>query len=359
MPCLWLLLILVIKSNLPSVHSFNKLKHRASVKAWAFNCGVAWVVINLFTGVLEGFGRSPYDHSIKGILINTFVIGTALVGQEYVRNILIHTFGRRHMNKAIVGVTLLITTANIDWLKVIQLKTLKEFTIFCAQQGLPTLGHNLLATYLSAYGGMGSSSIYLGIVEAFEWVLPILPNTSWLTKGVIGIGVPVVCLSVLVQSYMILTKGVKPYKKEQEPIWKWIPSTLISIAFIWFVVGVFPIYPSAIVTGSMEPMIKPGDVVLIKKIQTEEDLESLKVGDVIAFKRDLITINHRILEIIDEEQTGLKLYQTKGDNNSAIDGELVKMEDVKGIIIKVVPKIGWPTLLLRSRDTRTMEQVEF
>ena len=38
-----------------------------------------------------------------------------------------------------------------------------------------------------------------------------------------------------------------------------------SVAIIWFAVGLFPLYPSVILTGSMEPDIMPGDVVLVAK----------------------------------------------------------------------------------------------
>ena len=38
--------------------------------------------------------------------------------------------------------------------------------------------------------------------------------------------------------------------------------------------------------GSMEPMIYPGDVVLVKKITTLEGIDDLQIGDVIQFQRD-------------------------------------------------------------------------
>ena len=42
-----------------------------------------------------------------------------------------------------------------------------------------------------------------------------------------------------------------------------------GVLIIWFAVGLFPIYPSVIITGSMEPLIKPGDIVLLKKTDGE------------------------------------------------------------------------------------------
>jgi len=128
-------------------------------------------------------------------------------------------------------------------------------------------------------------------------------------------------------------------------------TSIVSIGIIWFSVGVFPIYPSVIATGSMEPMIKPGDVILIKKT------DDVKLNDVVQFKRDDILIAHRIIDIVEDDKG--KSYRTKGDNNSAPDFELVKGEQIKGKVVKVVPKIGWPTLLVKSKKDVPLEKVEF
>ena len=66
----------------------------------------------------------------------------------------------------------------------------------------------------------------------------------------------------------------------------------------------------------MEPMIKPGDVILVDKATSIEEIYSLKEGDVIQFSRDAILISHRIVEIGEEE--GVKVFLTKGDNNSSL-----------------------------------------
>ena len=108
----------------------------------------------------------------------------------------------------------------------------------------------------------------------------------------------------------------------------------------------------------MEPMIKPGDVILVKKIVNIEEINRLKVGDVMQFKRGNILITHRILEIKQSEKAEIS-YRTKGDNNSGADSELVKPEDIKGTIVYVVPKIGWPTLLIKSKDNTSMDEVVF
>jgi signal peptidase len=98
----------------------------------------------------------------------------------------------------------------------------------------------------------------------------------------------------------------------------WIVSSVISILIIWFAVGVFPIFPTVILTGSMKPAIDPGDVVILRKA----DPSDVKVGDVIQYWRGDVFIIHRVINI---EATGE--FQTKGDNNISPDSNLVELPD--------------------------------
>src|SRR5690606_35356850 len=117
----------------------------------------------------------------------------------------------------------------------------------------------------------------------------------------------------------------------------------------WFTVGVFPIYPSVIATGSMEPMISPGDIILVKKIVNMDGINALKEGDVIQFKRGEILISHRIVDVIENDKEGLQ-FRTKGDNNSTVDTNLVRPQDIKGKVEYTIPKIGWLTLFIKSNQ---------
>ena len=123
---------------------------------------------------------------------------------------------------------------------------------------------------------------------------------------------------------------------------------IASIIFSWFCVGVFPIYPSIILTGSMEPLIKPGDVVLIKKITSEKEINALKEGDIINYTRDdKLIVTHRIKKILIDE-AGNRTFQTKGDNNKSIDGKPVQPNSVNGNIVNTIPKVGLPILFIKS-----------
>ena len=99
-------------------------------------------------------------------------------------------------------------------------------------------------------------------------------------------------------------------------------------------VSVFGYKAFIITTNSMEPSIKDGDAILIKKTKEGD----LKEGDVITFDRDNESITHRIVSV--HEEDGKYLYVTKGDNNNVEDKQKVKYDDIKGKKIIVFPKIG-------------------
>lgn len=87
-----------------------------------------------------------------------------------------------------------------------------------------------------------------------------------------------------------------------------------------------------VLTGSMEPAIPEGSLLLVKKT----DLSELQVGDVISFYSKDPALNgevntHRILEI--EEENGTYHFTTKGDANNAEDMYGTLGSDVIGKVI--------------------------
>ena len=91
-----------------------------------------------------------------------------------------------------------------------------------------------------------------------------------------------------------------------------------------------------IASGSMEPKLNIGDMVVIKKVKKEQ----IKKGDIITFLEEgkENTVTHRINDIINQD--GETKYQTKGDNNNAIDSYLVPYENIQGVYKFKIGKIG-------------------
>lgn len=356
-PALWSAIAFLVW-HLPRVKPKAKLKHKSFLYFWAFNFAVIYVIITIIAGLIDGLGKSPYNHSLKGILINIIFVGSALIGRELIRNYLVNSFTKEENYLVFISIASIMTITNFPVSKYIGLNSLQSAVQFIAEFFAPEFSHNIFAAYLVFLGGPLISIIYFGIIQGFHWLSPILPNLKWITVALVGILCPMFFLMSLQTMYLKTTKQLKKGNQEDESTISWAITSIISILIIWFAVGVFPIYPSVIATGSMEPIIKPGDVILVKKVFNMEDIENIKVDDVIQFKRDSILISHRIVDMVHDENEGL-YFKTKGDNNSSVDTEPVKPQDIKGTIVYTVPKVGWPTLFIKSNKNVDLDSLTF
>jgi signal peptidase len=85
--------------------------------------------------------------------------------------------------------------------------------------------------------------------------------------------------------------------------------------------------PFIVLSGSMEPAIKAGDLIITKKIAPEK----VAVGDVISFRvENDIIVSHRVTEINTE---GGVSFLTKGDANVGMDAVEVQPETIEGLYI--------------------------
>jgi signal peptidase len=87
-----------------------------------------------------------------------------------------------------------------------------------------------------------------------------------------------------------------------------------------------------VLSGSMEPAISPGDVVIVAS-------GPVAVGDVITYRTgNEVPTTHRIVEEVDGA------YRTKGDANENVDAGLVDPSQVLGNVVVVIPLIGYVIL---------------
>lgn len=105
----------------------------------------------------------------------------------------------------------------------------------------------------------------------------------------------------------------------------------------------FGIKTYVIISGSMKPELKIGDVVVAKNTREED----LKVGDIICFRQGEAVITHRISEIIKTDDT--TEYRTKGDNNNAEDSGTITSKLIEGKVIKKIPNVGNLSLAVQNK----------
>ncbi len=89
--------------------------------------------------------------------------------------------------------------------------------------------------------------------------------------------------------------------------------------------------PLIVLTESMDPEIRSGDMIVCKVIDASE----VKVGDVISYfdpeGNGTSVVTHRVLQIETDPDTGEKLFRTKGDNNNLEDRLAVPASNLVGL----------------------------
>ena len=346
LPIAWIGTLLIIQFKLPRAREIAKKKIQIRIRKWALNYGVLVVGVYVLMGFVEGFGRSPQASSLTMVLLNFWMWLPELVGREYMRSYLVRAFVRKGQVRYILIITLLMTAMNLSLGTTLTAAVMQRNMLEVISRVLPEICENILATYLTMYGGGCASVLYLLVVKGSEWFSPILPDLSLMTRSIIGVVVPILGFVIIERNYMEWSKGIKLREYKTQNIGEWIVSAILSVTMLWFVMGVFPIYPSAIATGSMEPMIYPGDIVLVQKIMSQEDIEQLDIGDVIHFSKGGVVVSHRVTDI--QMQHGKPMYYTKGDNNLEWDTGPVQLEEIRGSIVGVIPKLGWLSIIVRK-----------
>ena len=92
---------------------------------------------------------------------------------------------------------------------------------------------------------------------------------------------------------------------------------------------------AVIITGSMEPEIMHGDMVIVHK---QKDYE---IMDIVAYQGNSRPVTHRI---VGKTANG---YITQGDVNNIDDGE-IEHSRIIGKVIKTIPRVGSTILFLQS-----------
>lgn len=106
-----------------------------------------------------------------------------------------------------------------------------------------------------------------------------------------------------------------------------------------------------VLTGSMEPGLLPGTLVVVKPTPATD----LSAGDVITFQPysgNPAVVTHRVEGIFYDAQNQMRIY-TKGDANNVADDWVLVPEQVRGRVWYSVPQLGRVNSLL-SGESRSV-----
>lgn len=343
-PIFWIftaILSYLLAKDEPNIKSRNKYDITQTIVIIL----ILYCMIYFSLGLIFGYERSPYSHTLTAIFKNlwSFVI---LIGfQEYVRMQMVKLSPKKISYYAII--TLLFIIVEIDfWNFGSNFSSNVDFFKYLSQTIIPLIVTNCLFTYLIIMAGNVPSTIYRCILILITLLLPIFPALNWLIKSMLEI--ILVIITALYVNYVDLQSSriMNRRQLKKEKVTSYIPFVIVLIVLVCFIGGIFKYQPIAVLSNSMYPTFARGDAVVVEKL-TEKEFEKLKKGDILYYSKDGRLVIHRIINIEKNEKNKLEII-TKGDNNNAEDSWIVTNEEIIGKVKFMVPYIGYPSVLVNE-----------
>lgn len=348
-PLFWITLAVFLKIAIGK--SYQKSRIKKEVIQYILIAVIIYILTYMISGLFITFGNNPYFTTVKGFLINLWMFGTVIISKEYIRYRLINNVYENDKKEIAILVSLIYIIIEIGLNKYINTKITLLFALKDICQNLiPLIAKNVLYSYISMKSDWKPASIYELFTKLYLWLSPILPNAPWIMVAIIETTIPTILFFYI--RYANSKNSEIKSRQEIENVnpKNSIPLVVLVILVIWFTIGVFPIKPIAVASGSMEKELYVGDVVIVKKCNANDIVN----GDIIQYQMKGYTVIHRVIE--KKQKNGEYYFTTKGDNNPSEDKESVKEDQVLGKVIFKVKYLGYPAIWLNIIQSN--EQVE-
>ncbi len=343
-------IFLTIKLTIGFERDKNRYRKEMSMNIVIYT--VSYQLIVYIIGIFLGFTKNVYSLEPLTILTNILPVVLLIIVSEVLRYGLTKKIGPT--NKfLLLGVTIIFTLLDIT-LKTgtFDLSNGKDLITLSSLIILPSIANNILLTYLSSSYGYLPNILYRLIMEASIFLVPIIPNLGDYLSAILLFIFPLIVLyftrNYLLKKSVKEEPFVKTIKNEKVSILNRIITIILIILMLSMVAltsGIFKIYSISIGSGSMEPELDVGDVVVISKTN-EQEIEELEVGDILVFEHTNKIVVHRIIEINREEED--TKFITKGDNNFTQDSWFVTKDMIVGKVLFKIKYIGYPTIWLNE-----------
>ena len=351
-PIFWIIFCIVLFFTLGTLYTNTKL--RKKIIQYTTVATLTYLIVYMLSGLFVTFGENPYSTTLKGLIINLWSLGIPIFAKEYIRYKLINNVYDRDKVKFAILISAVYIIIDIQYTSFIG-QTIATLTIvkYISQVIIPNIAKNVLFSYIAIQGDYLPAILYQLVTNLYYWVSPILPNSPWAMTAIIDTVIPIILfLYIRYEKVKLVPQKDRRMVIDTNP-GSVIPLVITIVLVIWFALGIFPVKPIAIATGSMEKEICVGDVAIIKKCNSND----VNVGDIIEYQMEGYTVVHRIIE--KRQNNGRFSFITKGDNNNAPDRDEVKEDQLIGKVIFKIKYIGYPAIWMHLlQDEEQMVEVE-
>lgn len=351
-PIFWIIFCVVLFFALGKLYTNTKL--RKKIIQYTTVATLTYLIVYMLSGLFVTFGENPYSTTLKGLIINLWSLGIPIFAKEYIRYKLINNVYDRDKVKFAILISAVYIIIDIQYTSFIG-QTIATLTIvkYISQVIIPNIAKNVLFSYIAIQGDYLPAILYQLVTNLYYWVSPILPNSPWAMTAIIDTVIPIILfLYIRYEKVKLVPQKDRRMVIDTNP-GSVIPLVIAIVLVIWFALGIFPVKPIAIATGSMEKEICVGDVAIIKKCNSND----VNVGDIIEYQMEGYTVVHRIID--KRQNNGRFSFITKGDNNNTPDRDEVKEDQLIGKVIFKIKYIGYPAIWMHLlQDEEQMVEVE-
>jgi len=307
----------------------------------AFYC-IGFIIMEYGLGLLLNYIKTPYNRSFLSILSNIFSTVLIIFSSEYLRYMIVKK-GEKNKLVLIFAIILFILVDLTMNVKYYNLEVASELLEFSVALLLPSFFKNFMLTTLTYRYGMKPSILYRLLMELYIYIMPFTPDLGLYLESILLMIFPMLLIKIV--SYGFEKEKKKDYnsKNNFNLIFK-VTVLMLAAVIIGLNSNLFRFWMAAVGSGSMEPTINIGDIIIVDK-SYQNHLDKLNVGDILVFKIGKNIYTHRITNITkDNEEYSIN---TKGDRiGQAADSWVVTNKSVIGVVKYKIKYLGYPTVWL-------------
>ena len=340
------------------VYVFMGLDSRPVRKAHSANM-IAVLSVALFgfvffiTIFLFGAGANVMTMNASVVMRNIWERGTIVVLGELIRYKLIKGADPQNRAGTVIMLTIVLAYGHMDGIRMLLDGNVIVWAIFY-ESIFRYLVISAAASFFAIQGSFLSVLLISFVYIMVTYLVPIMPDISPIAWSLIISCV--VFASAITYHFIISEKGRTQRKREKQtakyyakrPILFNAATAAAVVAIVAFFMGMFPVYPLVVLTGSMAGTIERGSLVFIERVPPGEAYIMVGEGEVIHFiSHGRVEYIHRVVDFV-HDTYGERQYITRGDANHVTDPFPVPPDDVLGIARATMPALGYPYIYLRA-----------
>ena len=287
-----------------------------------------------------------YSLTFKGILMNTIPMIIIILLEEICRFTINERSGRKRI----------ILMANVLLFTLVDFSLISSFAGMTSVESIlkllttsfnQVLFFNIGLTLISYKHGLKTALIYSFIFNLYKYFVPIVPGFNQYVETIVDMLIPIIIVILL---HIGIPEIFKKKKNKEDIRDNQFITKLIGVfifILILIVVGLnsnlFRYWSCVVGSGSMEPTINIGDIIIVDKSYSENP----QVLDKLVFKINDKFYTHRIIEVL--YVNGEKQFITQGDREGQeVDNWIVTKNEIVGVTKFRLRYIGLPSIWIRD-----------